>query len=152
MAQEQKELYKSGRISSETFLRQIDTFNLLETYETKKRGQTVPDETLWRKMISRNLNADAARAFSDMISINLDTDTEWTLITSEEQMLSARGVHTSLHQRFGIDDPVTTSKRADELTEARMAEPDPGLEVISRFIQDAMRYSMTGEFEKKDES
>ena len=70
MAQEQKKLYKDGRVSSETFLRRIDTFNLLETYETKKKGLISSAKTLWRQLISRNLDADASLAFPDMISIS----------------------------------------------------------------------------------
>ena len=151
MAQEQKKLYKDGKISSETFLRRIDTFNLLETYETKKSGLISSVKTLWRKMISSNLNADAKQAFPDMLSLNPGTGTGWTLITTEEQLLSARGGHTSLHQRYGVDDPIKPNKRADELTEMHMAEKDPDTKDLSGFIRDAMRYSMTGKFEEEDE-
>ena len=152
MAQEQKKLYKDGKISSETFLRRIDTFNLLETYETKKKGLISSAKTLWRQLIFRNLDADASLAFPDMISIDLATDTKWTKITSEEQMLSARGGHTSLHQRYGVDAPVKQNKRADELVEMRMAEPDEDTKLFSAIIRDAMRYSITGKFEEEDES
>lgn len=151
MAQEQKKLYKDGKISSETFLRRIDMFNLLETYETKKKGLISSVKTLWHQLISRNLDADASLAFPDMISIDLATDTKWTKITSEEQMLSVRGGHTSLHQRYGVDAPVKQNKRADELTEMHMAEKDPDAKAFSRFIHDAMRFSMTGKFEEEDE-
>lgn len=151
MAQEQKKLYKDGKISSETFLRRIDTFTLLETYETKKSGLISSVKTLWRKLISSNLNADAKQAFPDMLSLNPGTGTGWTLITTEEQLLSARGGHTSLHQRYGVDDPIKTNKRADELTEMHMAEPDEDTKLFSAIIRDAMRYSMTGKFEEEDE-
>ena len=86
-----------------------------------------------------------------MFSLNPETDTGWTLITTEEQLLSARGGHTSLHQRYGVDDPIKPNKRADELTEMHMAEKDPDAEALSGFIHDAMRYSMTGKFEEFEE-
>ena len=62
---------------------------------------------------------------------------------------SARGGHTSLHQRYGAETPVRQTEKADELTSACLAER---VKAISRFVRNLMRYSMTGEAENEDES
>ena len=68
---------------------------------------------------------------------------EWTVITAGEQIRKARGGHASLHDRYGVENPVDPKAHAKELEEMFAPhEPDPQVELMKRLIAEAARSSM----------
>ena len=84
------------------------------------------------------------KQFTDMLYLDLSADAPaWTMITAEEQIRKARGGHASLHDRYGVENPVDPKAHAKEL-EAMFSpcEPDPQVELMKRLIAEAARISM----------
>ena len=61
------------------------------------------------------------------------------MITAEEQIRKARGGHASLHDRYGVENPVDP-KELEEMFAPR--EPDPQVELMKRLIAEAAMISM----------
>lgn len=65
------------------------------------------------------------------------------MITAEEQIRKARGGHASLHDRYGVENPVDPKAHAKELEEMfAPREPDPQVELMKRLIAEAAMISM----------
>ena len=102
MAQHAREEYLNRKISSEEFLRRIDSFGVLEDYEAEKTELVAPHDTKWRKRIENDILFDADKSFQTMQSLELSNgeDARWEILTAEEQMLDARGGNASLMDRY----------------------------------------------------
>ena len=61
------------------------------------------------------------------------------MIPAEEQIRKARGGHASLHDRYGVENPVDP-KELEEMFVPR--EPDPQVELMKRLIAEAAMISM----------
>ena len=102
MAQHARADYMDRKISSAEFLRRIDSFGVLKSYEAEKTEPVAPHDTKWRKRIENDISFDADRSFQTMQSLDLSKgeDARWECITAEEQKLDARGGNTSLMDRY----------------------------------------------------
>ena len=60
--------YLKGKISASDFLREIDIFGELETYEVEQVSLPEPNSTAWRQNIRGNLDFDAAANYKGFIS------------------------------------------------------------------------------------
>ena len=102
MAQQAREDYLGRKISSEEFLRRIDSFGVLNNYGAAKTEPIAPCDTKWRKKIENDILFDADRSFQTMQSLDLGKgeDAQWECITAEEQKLDARGGNASLMDRY----------------------------------------------------
>ena len=102
IAQQARADYLDRKISSEEFLRRIDSFGVLKDYTAEKSELVAPCDTKWRKKIENDISFDADNSFQTMQSLDLSKgeDARWECITAEEQMLDARGGNTSLMDRY----------------------------------------------------
>jgi len=102
MAQHARADYMDRKISSEEFLRRIDSFGVLKSYEAEKTEPIAPHDTKWRKRIENDILFDADKYFQTMQSLDLSKgeDARWEILTAEEQMLDARGGNASLMDRY----------------------------------------------------
>ena len=102
MAQHAREDYLDKKISSEEFLRRIDSFGVLKSYEAEKTEPIAPHDTRWRKKIENDISFDSDKSFQTMQSLDLSKgeDARWECITAEEQKLDARGGNESLMDRY----------------------------------------------------
>ena len=95
--------YMAGEISSEEFLRRIDTTHELRAYDTVK--QELPlEETLWQKRVAANLDFDPERQYPVSFML-LDLrkpadDPQWQYLTGEELIQKDQEGHQSLRDRY----------------------------------------------------
>lgn len=93
--------YLKGKISASDFLREIDIFGELETYEVKQVSLPEPDSTAWRRHIKGNLDFDPAINYRGFMHLDLrEANAEWKVWTPEEQENIARGGHASLREKY----------------------------------------------------
>ena len=93
--------YLKGKISASDFLREIDIFGELETYEVKQVSLPEPDSTAWRRHIKGNLDFDPAINYRGFMHLDLrEENAEWKVWTPEEQENIARGGHASLREKY----------------------------------------------------
>ena len=153
-AWEAKKAYQAGGISAEEFLRRIDVDGELDGYQAARDTFPAPGQTPWRDYIKRDMDFIPGKRFTDMLYLDLSADDPaWTMITAEEQIRKARGGHASLHDRYGVKDPVDPKAHAKEL-EAMFSpcEPDPQVELMKRLIAEAARISMQTVWPKENSS
>ena len=153
-AWEAKKAYQAGGISTGEFLRRIDVDGELDGYQAARDTFPAPSQTPWRDYIKRDMDFVPGKRFTDMLYLDLSADAPaWTMITAEEQTRKARGGHASLHDRYGVKDPVDPKAHAKEL-EAMFSpcEPDPQVELMKRLIAEAARISMQTVWPKENSS
>ena len=90
------------KISSEEFLRRIDSFGVLKNDEAERTEPVAPCDTKWRKRIENDISFDADRSFQTMQSLDLSNgeNARWEILTAEEQKIDARGGNESLMDRY----------------------------------------------------
>lgn len=151
MARTAKKNYQAQKITAEDFLREIDVFNELDDYCVEVSPAPDPNRTLWRERIRKNIDFEPEYVFVDMSFLDLsEDDPEWSIITREQQILTARCGLESLHDRYGTDarvEPITNSYLLDAM---HPKENDEVTESLSRFIRDAAMISLSGEWTEKD--
>ena len=116
----------------------------LDGYQAARDTFPAPGQTPWRDYIKRDMDFVPGKRFTDMLYLDLSADApSWTMITAEEQIRKARGGHASLHDRYGVEDPVDPKVHAKEL-EAMFSpcEPDPQVELMKRLIAETAKISM----------
>lgn len=95
--------YMAGEISSEEFLRRIDTTHELRTYDTVKQ-ELPPEESLWQKRIAANLDFDSERQYpSSFMLLDLSKptdDPQWQYLTREELIQKDQKGHQSLQDQY----------------------------------------------------
>ena len=143
-AREAKKEYQASGISAEEFLRRIDIDGELDPRKAVRDTLPEPDRTPWRAYIKQDMDFVSEKLFVNTMRLDLSADnSEWTVITAEEQIRKARGGHTSLHDRYGVENPVDPKVHAKELEEMLVPhEPDPQMELMKRLIAEAARSSM----------
>ena len=126
----------------------------LDDYKAARDTFPAPGQTPWRDYIKRDMDFVPGKRFTDMLYLDLSADNPaWTMITAEEQIRKARGGHASLHDRYGVEDPVDPKAHAKELEEMFSPhEPDPQVELMKRLIAEAARISMQTVWPKENSS
>ena len=77
---------------------------------------------------------------------------EWTVITAGEQIRKARGGHASLHDRYGVENPVDPKAHAKELEEMFAPhELSPEEKVLAQMLREAVRISTESVWPKEDD-
>ena len=151
-AREAKKTYQAGGISAEEFLRRIDVDGDLDSHKAVRDTLPEPDRTPWRDYIKRDMDFVPGKLFMDMMSLDLSADNpDWAVITAGEQIRRARGGHASLHDRYGVEDPVDPKAHAEELD--RMfapREPDPIREKLVQVFREVAKISMETVWPKED--
>ena len=143
-AREAKKEYQAGGISAEEFLRRIDIDGDLNTHKAARDTLPEPDRTSWRAYIKRDMDFVPEKLFVNMMHLDLSADNpEWTVITAGEQIRKARGGHASLHDRYGVENPVDPKAHAKELEEMFAPhELSPEEKVLAQMLREAVRISM----------
>ena len=136
-AREAKRAYQAGGISAGEFLRRIDVDGELDDNAARDTFPA-PGQTPWRDHIKRDMDFVPGKRFTDMLYLDLSADDP-----AEEQIRKARGGHASLHDRYGVENPVDPKAHAKELEEMfAPREPDPQVELMKRLIAEAAMISM----------
>ena len=101
-AQHARADYMDRKISSEEFLRRIDSFGVLKDYEAERAETVAPNDTDWRKRVERNIDFDPKEAYLPMQVLDLTngSDAKWQYLTVEDQLRESRGGNESLMDRY----------------------------------------------------
>lgn len=152
-AREAKKEYQAGGISAEEFLRRIDMDGELASRKAARDTLPEPDRTPWRDYIKRDMDFISGKRFTDMLYLDLSADDPaWTMITAEEQIRKARGGHASLHDRYGVEDPVDPKAHAKELEEIFAPhELGPEEKALAQMLREAARISIETVWPKEDD-
>lgn len=143
-AREAKKAYQAGGISAEEFLRRIDIDGELDPRKAVRDTLPEPDRTPWRAYIKQDMDFVPEKLFVNTMCLDLSADNpEWTVITAEEQIRKARGGHASLHDRYGVENPVDSKAHAKELEEMFAPhELSPEEKALVQMLREAARISM----------
>ncbi len=95
--------YKAKKLTTEEFLRSIDTTHELESYETGKVKLSETEETPWQRLVARSWDFDPERFFpEEMMILNLSKpDAQWELRTADELRRRTQKGHQSLREEYG---------------------------------------------------
>ena len=97
-----REEYVLGKLTSEEFLRKIDTTHELTSYEVDKID--LPDgPSMWQRLVERDFRFDPERHFpEEMAYLNLsDPDPQWQILTADDLRRKAQKGHQSLKEKYG---------------------------------------------------
>ena len=143
-AREAKKEYQAGGISAEEFLRRIDIDGEMGSRKAARDTLPEPDRTPWRAYIKQDMDFVSEKLFVNTMRLDLSADnSEWTVITAEEQIRKARCGHASLHDRYGVENPVDPKAHAKELEEMFAPhELSPEEKVLAQMLREAVRISM----------
>ena len=152
-AREAKKEYQAGGISAEEFLRRIDMDGELASRKAARDTLPEPDRTPWRAYIKQDMDFVPEKLFVNTMRLDLSADNpEWTVITAEEQIRKARGGHASLHDRYGVEDPVDPKAHAKELEEIFAPhELGPEEKALAQMLREAARISIETVWPKEDD-
>ena len=152
-AREAKREYQAGGISAEEFLRRIDMDGELASRKAARDTLPEPDRTPWRAYIKQDMDFVPEKLFVNTMRLDLSADNpEWTVITAEEQIRKARGGHASLHDRYGVEDPVDPKAHAKELEEIFAPhELGPEEKALAQMLREAARISIETVWPKEDD-
>ena len=88
-----------GEITAEEFLRRIDLFHDLDSYDVNV--PKAPVKSVWQELIEQDIRFDPYRELSDMMVLDLNADKpKWEIISSEERTRAAQQGHQSLRARY----------------------------------------------------
>ena len=93
--------YLDGKLTTEKFLRRIDTTHELASYETDKAE--LAGETMWQRMVAGDLGFDAETHYPETMQV-LDLGEEnpqWELHTADELRREDQQGHQSLREKYG---------------------------------------------------
>ena len=97
-----REEYVQRKLTSEEFLRKIDTTHELTSYEAGKID--LPDgPSRWQQLVARDFRFDPERYFPEkMAHLNLsDPDPQWQILTADDLRGKAQKGHQSLKEKYG---------------------------------------------------
>ena len=97
-----REEYVLGKLTSEEFLRKIDTTHELTSYEVDKID--LPDgPSRWQQLVARNFRFDPERYFPEkMAHLILGVpDPQWQILTADDLRRKAQKGHQSLKEKYG---------------------------------------------------
>ena len=92
--------YLKGKLTTEEFLRRIDTAHELESYEADKAE--LVEETVWQRMVAGDFGFDAETHYPETMQV-LDLGAEepkWELRTADELRREDQTGHQSLREEF----------------------------------------------------
>ena len=124
IAQTARKEYLDGKINAEDFLKRIDLYHDLDSYDVDMPKN--PGKSIWRRQVEQNIRFDPYQAYPSMMALNLRVpDPHWETIPSETRMRDAQGDARSLRdlQKFPDDHAqeevgTTGSPERDELSDA----------------------------------
>ena len=93
--------YVAGNLTSEEFLRRIDTAHVLTSYEAGKAEFI--DETVWQRRVAANIQFDPAIYYPEKM-MNLDlraAEPQWDLFTADDFRRHDQEGHQSLREQYG---------------------------------------------------
>ena len=93
--------YVAGKLTSEEFLRRIDTAHVLTSYEAGKAE--LVDETVWQRRVAANIQFDPAIYYPEKM-MNLDlraAEPQWELFTADDFRRHDQEGHQSLREQYG---------------------------------------------------
>ena len=93
--------YVAGKLTSEEFLRRIDTAHVLTNYEAGKAE--LIDETVWQRRVAANIHFDPAIYYPEtMMHLDLSVaDSRWELSTADDFRRHDQEGHQSLREKYG---------------------------------------------------
>ena len=97
-----REEYVQGNLTTEEFLRKIDTTHELTSYEVGKID--LPDEpSIWQRLVARDFRFDPERYFpEEKARLILGVpNPQWQILTADDQRREAQKGHQSLKEKYG---------------------------------------------------
>ncbi len=97
-----REEYVQGNLTTEEFLRKIDTPHELTSYEAGKI-KLVDGPSRWQQLVARDFRFDPERYFPEkMAYLNLSgPDSKWQILTTDDLRREAQKGHQSLKEKYG---------------------------------------------------
>ena len=100
LARDARMAYLRRELTTEEFLRRIDIYHELESYEVSVPNS--PDKSVLQQRIERDIDFDPALAYQTMQVLDLEEpEPAWWIETAEEQLRQERRGHESLREKFG---------------------------------------------------
>ena len=95
--------YTGGKIDSSEFLRRIDTWQELSSYDVKARPLVV-DTTVWQQRVAADMDHAPADSFPEQVMfLNVPTDgspAQWEMKTRDQLRREAQKGHQSLRDKY----------------------------------------------------
>ena len=95
--------YTGGKIDSSEFLRRIDTWQELSSYDVKAMPLVV-DTTVWQQRVAADMDHAPADSFPEQVMfLNLSTDgspAQWEMKTRDQLRREAQKGHQSLRDKY----------------------------------------------------
>lgn len=97
-----REEYVKGVLTTEEFLRKIDTTHELTSYKAGK-VKLSDGPSMWQQLVARDFKFDSERYFPEkMARLNLSgPDPQWKLLTADDLRREAQKGHQSLKEKYG---------------------------------------------------
>ncbi|MBE7009634.1 MAG: hypothetical protein E7422_11100 [Ruminococcaceae bacterium] len=100
LARDARMAYLRRELTTEEFLRRIDVYHELESYEVS--APSAPGKSLLQRRVEQSIDFDPATAYQTMQVLDLgDPDPAWRIETAEEQARQERRGHESLREKYG---------------------------------------------------
>ena len=100
LARDARMAYLRRELTTEEFLRRIDVYHELESYEVSVPNS--PDKSVLQQRIERDIDFDPALAYQTIQVLDLEeSEPAWWIETTEEQLRQERRGHESLREKFG---------------------------------------------------
>ena len=99
-AAEARRQYVDGELSAEEFLRKIDAYHLLESYEVE--APPAPGKSRYRLRVEEDMDFDPHDEYQPMLSLDLSADDpRWELVPFEERRREEQEGQQSLRDKYG---------------------------------------------------
>ena len=97
-----REEYVQGNLTTEEFLRKIDTTHELTSYEAGKI-KLVDGPSRWQQLVARDFRFDPERYFpKELARLDLSQpDPQWQILTADDLRREAQKGHQSLKEKYG---------------------------------------------------
>ena len=97
-----REEYVQGNLTTEEFLRKIDTTHELTSYEAGKI-KLVDGPSRWQQLVARDFRFDPERYFpKELARLDLSRpDPQWQILTADDLRREAQKGHQSLKEKYG---------------------------------------------------
>ena len=89
IAQEARKEYLNGTVSAEGFLRRIDLYHDLESYDVD--APKAPGKSAWRRQVERDIRFDPYQEYTSLMTLDLRAENpHWEVAPSEVQIRTAQ--------------------------------------------------------------
>lgn len=101
--------YLAGRLTAPEFLRRIDVYRDLDSYDAEEAKLYDPKDTAWRQRVVHNIDFDPALAYQPMMCLDLGqgADAQWQYFSAEDLARQDRDGAASLREKYGRDGSAT---------------------------------------------